>query len=186
MNTTTVMTMLASTVFTVNCFAAEPAPEHVRTLVHNKVEQLAADPVLVEAARAQNSKKMTLEDIKSLDEKWRATPGIEPYMSALMESTCGAKLRSDQAEHNYYSEMFLVDNQGANVCMTDKTSDYWQGDESKFTKSFTGGKGQVFVDDVKFDDSTQTYVVQASIPVLDAGEAIGVLVVSIDVDKAME
>ena len=185
MNSRKIAFTVACVAFSAGVFASEPAPEHVVALVHSKVEQLAVDPVLVEAVRSQNAKKVTLDEIKRLDEQWRATPGTESYMTALMESACGAKLRSDQAEQSYYSEMFLVDNQGANVCMTDKTSDYWQGDESKFTRSFTGGKGQVFIDDVKFDDSTQTYVVQASVPVVDADEAIGVLVVSIDVDKAM-
>ena len=49
--------------------------------------------------------------------------------------------------------------------MTDKTSDYWQGDEAKFKKSFNGGAGAVFVDDVSFDKSSQTYSVQVSVPV---------------------
>ena len=72
-----------------------------------------------------------------------------------------------------------------NACITDKTSDYWQGDEAKFTKSFTDGAGRIFVDDVNFDDSSQAYVVQASVPVVKDGKAIGVLVVSIDVEKAL-
>jgi len=44
----------------------------------------------------------------------------------------------------------------------DKTTDYWQGDEAKFIRSYNNGKGEVFVDDVKFDDSTQAYLVQVS------------------------
>ena len=60
-----------------------------------------------------------------------------------------------------------MDNQGANVAMTDKTSDYWQGDEAKFKKSYHNGKGTVFVDEVEFDDSSQAYLVQVSVPVKD-------------------
>lgn len=43
-----------------------------------------------------------------------------------------------------YAEIFVMDNQGANVAMSDKTSDYWQGDEDKFVRSFAGGEGKVF------------------------------------------
>jgi hypothetical protein len=76
-----------------------------------------------------------------------------------------------------------MDNQGANVCMSDKTSDYWQGDEAKFQKTFTGGAGSIFIDDVKFDKSSQTYVVQASLPIKEGNTAIGSITFSIDVDK---
>jgi len=76
-----------------------------------------------------------------------------------------------------------MDNQGGNVAMTDKTSDYWQGDEAKFQKSFNGGAGAVFVDEVEFDDSAQAYLVQVSVPVKDNNTVIGAITIGIDVDK---
>jgi hypothetical protein len=66
--------------------------------------------------------------------------------------------------------------------MTGKTSDYWQGDEAKFQKSFANGSGAVFVDEVEFDDSSQAYLVQISVPVLDNGTAIGAITFGIDVE----
>jgi len=67
--------------------------------------------------------------------------------------------------------------------MTDKTSDYWQGDEAKFKKSYNGGSGAVFVDDVEFDDSAQAYLCQVSVPVKDGAEVIGAITIGVDVDK---
>jgi hypothetical protein len=177
--------LIATTALSLAAFAGEPAPKAVLKLVQAKVTNLAADPVIVEAVKTQNAKKSSLNAIQKMDKKWQATPGIAPFMASLMDSPCAKQLRAAQAKQEYYSEIFVVDNQGANVCMTDKTSDYWQGDEAKFTKSFTGGAGRIFVDDVNFDDSSQAYVVQASVPVVEAGQAIGVLVVSIDVDKVL-
>jgi hypothetical protein len=84
----------------------------------------------------------------------------------------------------YYSEIFVTDKLGANVAMTAKTSDYWQGDELKFTESWKAGAGGVFVSDVGFDKSSQTYVVHVSVPVKDRGVTIGVLVAGINVEKA--
>lgn len=84
---------------------------------------------------------------------------------------------------HYYAEIFVMDNQGANVAMTDKTSDYWQGDEAKFKKSFNDGAGAVFVDDVEFDDSAQAYLVQVSVPVKDGDKVIGAITFGIDVEK---
>lgn len=112
-----------------------------------------------------------------------ATPGIADYMQALMDNECGKYLRKIQASAPYYAEIFVMDNLGANVAMSDKTSDYWQGDEAKFIKSYNDGKGAVFVDDVKFDDSTQDYLVQVSVPVKDGDKVIGAITFGISVDK---
>lgn len=60
--------------------------------------------------------------------------------------------------------------------------DYWQGDEAKFTECFKGEEGVLYIADVEFDESTQTYLVQVSVPVRDEGKVIGVIVVGIDVD----
>jgi hypothetical protein len=69
------------------------------------------------------------------------------------------------------------------VAMSDKTSDYWQGDEAKFKKSFNNGEGAVFIDDVKFDDSSQAYTVQVSVPVIDGDKVIGAITFGIDLDQ---
>jgi hypothetical protein len=100
-----------------------------------------------------------------------------------MDSECGQYLTEIQNSAPYFAEIFVMDNQGANVAMTDKTSDYWQGDEAKFKKSFNGGSGEVFVDDVEFDDSTQAYLVQVSVPVKDDGRVIGAITFGIELDQ---
>jgi hypothetical protein len=67
--------------------------------------------------------------------------------------------------------------------MTDKTSDYWQGDEDKFIESYKNGTGAVHIGDIKFDDSAQVYLVQVSVPVKDGDTVIGAVTIGIDVDK---
>jgi hypothetical protein len=76
-----------------------------------------------------------------------------------------------------------VDDLGAIVSMANKTFDDWQGDEALFEKSFAAGKGDVFVDDVKFDGSSRTYLIQGSVPVTDGGKAFGGIPFGIDDDK---
>lgn len=163
--------------------AAEDAPQKVKDLAQATLAKLGTDPVIVSAVKAENAKGKTLDQIKALDEKWKATAGIADYMQALMDSQCGRHLRKIQDSKSYFAELFVMDNQGANVAMTDKTSDYWQGDEAKFKKSYNGGQGAVFVDEVEFDDSTQAYLSQVSVPVMDGGKAIGAITIGIDVDK---
>jgi hypothetical protein len=163
--------------------AAEKAPQKVVDLANGSLVNLGTDPVIVKAVREENAKGKTLAQIKEKDKEWIKTAGIVGYMKALMESDCGKHLREIQKSAPYYAEIFVMDNQGANVAMTDKTSDYWQGDEAKFQKSYNGGAGAVFIDDVEFDDSTQAYLVQVSVPVKDGGKVIGAITIGIDVDK---
>jgi hypothetical protein len=162
---------------------AEKAPQKVLDLANTTMAAFGTDPIIVNAVKAENAKGKTLDQIKAEDTKWQADAGLADYMKALIDSECGKYLRKVQESGPYYAEIFVTDNQGANVAMTDKTSDYWQGDEPKFIKSFAGGAGAVFVDEVKFDDSSQTYSVQVSVPVKDGAKAIGSITFSIDVDK---
>lgn len=177
--------ILVSAIFLVSgaAFAGEKAPQKVVDLAHSKLIKLGEDPVIVAAVKKENAKGKTLAQIQALDKEWKNTPGIVDYMKAIMESECGKYIRKIQESETFYAEIFVMDNQGANVAMTDKTSDYWQGDESKFKKSFNGGAGAVFVDDVEFDDSTQAYLAQISVPVKDGGKVIGAITFGVNVDK---
>ena len=177
---TVVMIILALSGFNA---VAEEAPGEVHDLANGKLSEIAGSSFIVDAVKAQNARGMTLAAIKEMDEKWKNTAGIADFMQALMESECARELRKIQDADPFYAEIFVMDDQGANVCQTDKTSDYWQGDEDKFVKSFNGGKGSVFVDEVEFDESTQTYISQVSVPVMDGGKAIGAVTFGIDIDN---
>jgi len=163
-------------------FAAPPAP-HVVELAHNKLAQIGTDPLIIAAVKAANAQGKTLVEIKALDEKWIAERGLAEYMTKLINSDVGRHLSNIMYSTEYIMEIFVMDNLGANVAMTGKTSDYWQGDEKKFKNSFNDGKGGVFIDDPDFDLSCQAFVVQISVPVMDGGKAIGAITFSVDVDR---
>ena len=163
--------------------AGEPAPAKVKVLADTNLKAVGSDAVVVAAVKAANAESRTLDQIKARDVEWQKTPGVTPEMQALIDNTCGKLLQKLQKEMPYLAEAFVMDNQGANVAMTDKTSDYWQGDEPKWQESFKGGVGAVHVSDIKFDDSTQTYTAQVSVPVMDGGKAIGAITFGIDIDQ---
>jgi methyl-accepting chemotaxis protein-like sensor len=163
--------------------AGEKAPQKVVDLAQSQLVKVGADPVIVAAVKAENGKGKSLDQIKAMDKKWKATAGIADYMKALMTSECGSHLKKIQDGQAYYAEIFVMDNQGANVAMTDKTSDYWQGDEAKFKESYKDGAGAVHIGEVEFDKSSQAYLVQISVPVTDNGKVIGAITFGVDVDK---
>jgi hypothetical protein len=161
---------------------AEKAPESVVRLASD-LKSWGEDPVLVSAVKAQNAEGQSLDQIKRRDAEWRSNSGVDDFMRSLMENPAAKELADLEKSKPYFFELFLMDGQGANVAMTNKTSDYWQGDEAKFTDSFKGGVGAVHISDVEFDESAQAYLVQVSVPVTDQGKAIGALTIGVNIDE---
>lgn len=163
----------------------QPAPE--LEAIHADVEQVRAwtqDPVILGAVRDQNALNVPLSRIRAIDISWLAEAD-NPRMQSLLKNPCAKTLSAftgaRQARQGY-REAFVMDNQGALVCMTRKTSDYWQGDEDKWRKGFAEGRGAVFVSAPELDDSTGAKLVHLSVPIMDGGKAIGVLTAGIDSD----
>ncbi len=161
---------------------AEEAPDSVKQLAP-MLKAWGENPVLVATVKKNNATGQTLDQIKQRDTTWRAVSGVDDFMKSLLENDAAKELARLEAGKPYFFEVFLMDNQGANVAMTNKTSDYWQGDEAKFTESFKGGSGAVHIGDVEFDESAQAYLVQISVPVMDSGSAIGALTIGVNIDE---
>jgi hypothetical protein len=148
----------------------------------NKLKETGQDAVLVAEVTRQNGQALAMSTINSRDQKWQATSGMDGFMKELMSNAGAKRLAAIEKEYGVIVESFLMDNKGANVSMTNKTSDYWQGDEAKFIKSFNGGKGAVHMGEAKFDKSAQAYVVQISVPVISGDRAIGAITYSVNMD----
>ena len=145
---------------------------------------------VIDAVRKQNELNIKLSAIKRMDKSWKQVMQQKGSPNNLMirafHHPAAQFLRKVSKKHKpRYTEMFLCDNKGANVAVTQFTSDYWQGDEDKWIKAFNNGKGKVFIGEPEFDKSTRSMSVQISVPVMDKDKAIGVLVVGIAL-KALE
>ena len=143
-----------------------------------KLRALGRDPVIVAAVKAQNAKKVSLDTIKKLDAEWSAGKAAT-LVKQTTTGPCADRLRAVVAANRTYGETFVMDNQGAIVCTTGRTSDYWQGDEAKFEQAYKGGKGSVFIDRPKYDDSASASIAQISVPVMENDRAIGAITVGI-------
>lgn len=161
---------------------AEEAPAAIHKITP-QLEALGNNPILIAAVQAQNAEGLSLDAIKQRDADWRKVAGTNVFMEAMLSNTAAKEMASFESTKPYFIELFLMDNQGANVAMTSKTSDYWQGDEAKWQESFKGGAGAVHVGKVEFDESAQAYLVQVSVPVMDAGKAIGAITIGINLDE---
>ncbi len=144
---------------------------------------MALNPSIVRAVEAQNSEQLALAEIKRRDDEWK-NAGDQP-IELIREITGNqvARYFRRRVENNAaIDEVFLTDNQGANVAAFPPTSDYWQGDEEKWTASYNRGNGVVFIGPLEFDESTQKTQVQISAPILSQDRTVGVLVLGVSVD----
>lgn len=144
------------------------------------IKELAADPVIVDEVRKRNEQNIKLSDIQALDRSWSEYSSDHPEKRKMFSTKAGRMLK-DQVEFDssIFSEIFLTDNQGANITAWPVTSDYWQGDEAKWHRSFNNGEGDVYIGRLEYDESSQSNAIQISVPVMDDNRAIGVLIAGI-------
>jgi hypothetical protein len=84
-----------------------------------------------------------------------------------------------------YTEMFVMDDKGLNVGQSSVTSDYWQGDEGKFQKTFQAGADAVFIDEAEFNDDDKTWRAQLNFTLVDpeSGKPIGAATVEMNLTE---
>ena len=144
---------------------------------------MAFQPNIIRAVESQNDKKLTLAQIKQRDELWVDANGAGNSLIREITRNNIAKYLQRRVENNAaIDEVFITDNQGANVAAYPPTSDYWQGDEGKWTSSFNEGNGQIFIGPLEQDASTNKTQVQISAPIISNNSTIGVLVMGVSVD----
>lgn len=179
--------LVALTAFSATAQDAHVAP--VTDYIETNIKPWLSDPVLVDAVKAQNAQNAGLAqaDIDALDKKWRAeTEGSSKEMiDGVLGNALSQFLKAKQQEAGgLITEVFVMDNKGLNVGQSDVTSDYWQGDEDKWSKTYGAGPDAIFIDGAEKDESTQMLQSQGSIAIKDpaSGEAIGAITVGINLD----
>ena len=173
--------------------AAQAAEQHVKPMknfANSTVKQWISEPVLIAAIKAQNQRyaNVTQSQIDSLDIQWRTETVLsrKPLINQVSGNELSKRLKElKAATKGVVTEVFVMDNRGLNVAISDITSDYWQGDEDKWQKTFLVGPGTVFVDAVEHDASTDSFQSQLSMSITDpaTGQVIGAITVGVNVDR---
>lgn len=146
------------------------------------VAEWAADPKVV-AAVAEQNKKGPVEGLDN--KKWKALRRRSPEVEAYQTNVAAKQLaEKSKASNGIVSEAFLNAQKGEKVAFLEKTSSYLHAGSPKFDLPFQ--KLQTWQGKPEFDESSQAYAVQVSVPVLDPKnpkQAIGVLVVGINLTQ---
>ena len=185
--------MSAAAIFALVATTAS-ANEH-EAAVRAKLDAINAwlsESVVIDSIKQQNERNAGLSqgDVDRLDKQWRAETGAsdQPLIAAVLATPLSRHLKKVKAESaGLYSEIFVMDNKGLNVGQSDVTSDYWQGDESKWKKTFLAGPDGLFIDEIEHDESAQTFQSQVSLSIIDpaTNTVIGAVTVGLDVARLL-
>ena len=180
---------LAGTLLATAAWASDAHVAPATDFANSTVKQWISNDTVINAIKAQNAKHAGLSqaDIDNMDKDWRAQTdaGSKPMIDAVLSNALSNYLRQQKdSTQGLVTEVFVMDNRGLNVGQSDVTSDYWQGDEAKFQKTYGAGPDAIFVDEVEMDESTQTFQSQLSMSIVDpaTGELIGAITVGVNVD----
>jgi hypothetical protein len=176
--------------------ALADGPDHatpMKALLENQLRAEIVTPKAIAALIERNAANAGVDQarVDALDRQWRAEvkAGGGPLLNETLAAPLSDELRNTQKLHRgLITEVFIMDNLGLNVAQSDPTSDYWQGDEAKWQKTFSVGPDAVFVDGIEKDESTQSMQSQISFAIVDpsSGRVIGAATVGIDVDLLLQ
>ncbi len=118
--------------------------------------------------------------IDSLEREW-AKP-----KSSLQNSVYGSKFSKFLAlevpkRFPFVSELLIFDRSGALVAASAATTDYYQGDEMKYTQTFSKNQNQ-FLDRLRFDESTGKFLVQVTMLIKGQTQSQETLGVTLGID----
>jgi hypothetical protein len=166
---------------------AAPSKYLINKAVIQEITDFINTDIVRLSLKNQNIKYNNLSqaDIDALDKKWRGETKSDekPLISAVLSNPLSSYLTRIQAHSiGLYSEMFVMDKNGLNVGQSNVSSDFWQGDEAKFQKTFGKGKGAVFIDEPEYDDKLGIWRVQVNLAISSADNSAVIGAVTVEMN----
>jgi hypothetical protein len=140
------------------------------------------------SVKAQNDRleKLDPAEIDRLDQQWRAEreAADKPLIAATLSNPLSVYLTRMQGRSlGLFAEIFVMDHNGLNVGQSSITSDFWQGDEAKFQKTYDVGADAVFIDEPEWDDEVKVWRGQVSFTLTDETGRIGAATVEVNLTE---
>lgn len=141
------------------------------------VQTWAADPVIVNAVKAQNA-SLPADFAAMTQDKWKDLSKMDPFVRALDKNPAGENLKARKTDA--VIRCFLSDAAGLKVAFTSKTLSWSHKGDPKHETPMTG---KVWQGALELDKASGVEQVQISVPVLDNGKPIGSLVTAFNSSK---
>ena len=108
-----------------------------------------------------------------------------PLVVSVLDNELATELAHFKEKFPQHVEVFLTDRQGVNVAATNRTSDYYQGDEAWWQTAFEQG---VYIGQPEYDESSNTVAINmaAAIYAKNSSDVVGVLRTTVNFNTLAE
>ncbi len=190
-----IKTALASTFLAMSLATAhaEPPQPDMDKLISpellQQIQEFISAEIVTVSVQAQNARlnDLSQDKIDALDNQWKAEreAADKPLIAATLSSPLSVYLARIQGKSlGLYPEIFVMDQNGLNVGQSSVTSDFWQGDEDKFQKTYDVSDDAIFIDAAEWDDELKIWRNQVSFTLLDsAKKKIGAVTVELNLTE---
>ena len=109
----------------------------------------------------------------------------DPLVASVLDNELSTELAHFKEQFPQHVEVFLTDRQGLNVASTNRTSDYYQGDEEWWQ---TAAQQGVYIGQPEYDESSKTVAINmaAAIYAENGTDVVGVLRSTVDFNTLAE
>lgn len=145
------------------------------------IEKLSKNPLIIAEVQKANSKNMAVNEgvIGSLESLWSSNAKDSEYIRSFMENSAAQELKKFTIRNHQFKEIFVTDNKGFNVAMTNKTSDFYQADEKWWVDAKNKGP---HYNKAEYDASAEVWSYPICVPIKDAkGNVIGIMKSVLDI-----
>jgi len=150
------------------------------------LKTLALDETIENTVEAASrGELLTQAEIQQLDSQWRAADvnnNGSSLVSRVLYNRTSTQLRQFQQNFSQHVEVFLTDQQGVNIAATNRTSDYYQGDEEWWQVAY---RERIYVGQPEYDESVKATVVIIAIAIRDeeSQNVLGILRTTVNFDS---
>lgn len=140
----------------------------IRSLIDGHLERWRQEPLLLDALTAAAEAAPPPDSLQQADSRWREERlnGGRRLIEQVLGSPLSAELRTTLQDYpDLFNELFVADRYGRLLAAGDVTSDFYQGDERKFTASRELPEGGMLIEPLDYDASTRQFSVKVSGPV---------------------
>ena len=164
--------------------------------IYDKIEafQIYSENAITQQALLKSNQEFDLHGdrqayIQEKDQEWTSVTKSEvtDFMYGLITNEASEELRKvttfyeDQYGYNVIGEIIVTNKYGVNVAQSEKTTDYYQADESWWQTAKESG---VYVEDVEYDDSAEVYSIALCLRIEDANrDFLGVMKVVTNIEE---
>lgn len=142
------------------------------------LEALTFSDVLQETAviQAQQRLEGAIAFSSALDAQWQQAGDDDPLVQDRLNNPAAVTLRQFQERFEANRELFITDQYGGLVAASNRTTDYYQGDEAWWQSAYDNGRGRIYISEPTFDSSSDTFGLIMAVPIYAPdGEVVGVL-----------